>query len=71
VPQVTEAACLGAALLAGVAAGTYPDLAAAVARTVHVERRVEPQAESVAAYDERHQLYRRMYPTLIDLQRQL
>jgi xylulokinase len=71
VPQVTEAACLGAALLAGVAAGTYPDLAAAVAQTVHVERRVEPQAESVAAYDERYQLYRRMYPTLIDLQRQL
>jgi xylulokinase len=71
VPQVTEAACLGAALLAGVGGGVYPDLASAVAQTVHLERRVEPQADSVSAYDGRYQLYRQVYPTLIDLQRQL
>ncbi|GAB4540905.1 MAG: xylulokinase [Anaerolineae bacterium] len=71
VPQVTEAACLGAALLAGVAAGVYPDLATAVARTVHLEKRVEPQPDSVSAYNERYQLYRQVYPTLIGLQRQL
>jgi xylulokinase len=71
VPQVTEAACLGAALLAGVAAGVYPDLATAVDRTVHLERRVEPQEDSVSAYNARYQLYRQVYPTLIDLQRQL
>ncbi len=71
VPQVTDAACLGAALLAGVGAGVYPDLKAAVARTMHLERRVEPQAESVAAYEARYQLYRQVYPTLRVLQRQL
>jgi xylulokinase len=71
VPQVTEAACLGAALLAGVAAGVYPDLAAAVAQTVHLERHIEPQSDSMTAYDERYQLYRQVYPTLINLQRQL
>jgi xylulokinase len=71
VPQVTEAACLGAALLAGAAAGVYPDLATAVAQTVQLERRVEPQPDSVSAYDARYQLYRQVYPTLIDLQRQL
>jgi xylulokinase len=71
VPQVTEAACLGAALLAGVAAGVYPDLATAVTQTVHLERRVEPQADSLAVYDERYQLYRQVYPTVIELQRQL
>ena len=70
-PQVTEAACLGAALLAGVAAGMYPDGVTAVAQTVHLRQRVEPQAESVAAYDKRYQLYRQIYPTLIALQRQL
>ena len=62
---------LGEALLAGVGAGVYPDLKAAVARTVHLERRVEPQAESVAAYEARYQLYRQVYPTLRALQRQL
>jgi len=71
VPQVTEAACLGAALLAGTAAGTYPDLPAAVERTVRLEQRVEPHADSVAAYEERYRLYQQVYPTLIDLQRQL
>jgi xylulokinase len=71
VPQVTEAACLGAALLAGVAAGTYADFAAAVAQTVHLQRRVEPQEDSVRAYDARYRLYRQVYSTLIDLQRQL
>jgi len=71
IPQVTEAACLGAALLAGAAAGVYPDLATAVAQTVHLERQVKPQPDSVSAYDARYQLYRHVYPTLIDLQRQL
>ena len=71
VPQVTEAACLGAALLAGVGAGVYPDLAMAVAQTVHLERRIEPRADSTRAYDARYRLYQQVYPTLIALQRQL
>jgi len=71
VPQVTEAACLGAALLAGVAAGVYPDLEAAVARTVRLKRRIEPRSESVAAYEAKYALYREVYPALIDLQRKL
>jgi xylulokinase len=71
VPQVTEAACLGAALLAGVAAGVSPDLETAVAQTVQAQRCVVPHADSMSDYDGRYQLYRRMYPALIDLHRQL
>jgi xylulokinase len=71
VPDVTEAACLGAALLAGVASGVYPDLQSAVTQTVRLDRRVEPQADRVSAYDARYQLYRQVYPTVIDLQRRL
>jgi xylulokinase len=71
VPQVTEAACLGAALLAGVAVGVYPDLSAAAAQTVHLHQRIEPVPSSISAYDQRYQLYRQLYPTLINLQRQL
>ncbi|MFC1976294.1 FGGY-family carbohydrate kinase [Chloroflexota bacterium] len=71
IPQVTEAACLGAALLAGVAAGVYPDIPTAVAQTVHLQQRIEPEADSMAAYDKKYQLYRQVYPTLIPLQRQL
>ena len=50
VPRVTDAACLGAALLAGVGAGSYPDFATAVARTVQWRRRFEPDPERVEAY---------------------
>jgi xylulokinase len=71
VPQVTDAACLGAALLAGVGAGVYPDLWSAVAQTVQFKRRIEPEPESVAAYEARYQLHRQVYPTLKGLHRQL
>jgi xylulokinase len=63
VPQVTEAACLGAALLAGVAAGVYADYAAA-AETVKQRRRVEPESAAVAAYAPRYALYQQVYPLL-------
>jgi ribulose kinase len=71
VPDVTEATCLGTALLAGVAAEVHPDLRSAVARAVRLERRVMPQAGRVASYDARYALYRQVHPTVIDLQRQL
>jgi len=79
VPQVTEAACLGAALLASVAAGLpraqsrglHPDLVTAVGQAVRLKKRVEPQAGSVCAYDERYRLYQQIHPALIALQRQL
>ncbi len=70
-PRVTEAACLGAALLAGVAAGVYTNLNAAVAQTVSFQQWIEPDCESVAAYERRYRLYQQLYPALIALQRQL
>jgi len=71
VPRVTDAACLGAALLAGVGAGIYADLKTAVAQTVRLDRRIEPQVESVTAYEARYQLHRQVYPALKSLLHQL
>ena len=68
VPQVTEAACLGAALVAGTAVGVYADLNAAVARTVRMSRLVQPDPSTGAAYESRYRLYLEVYPTLRDLQ---
>ena len=67
VPEVTEAACLGAALLAGIGAGVYPDAAAAVARTVRARARIEPHPERRAAYEARFHLYQELYPALAPL----
>ena len=67
VPAVTDAACLGAALLAGTAAGIYTDLATAVQRTVRWRSRILPDPATVAAYDARFSLFRQAYLLLADL----
>jgi xylulokinase len=64
VPAVTEAACLGAAMLAGVGAGVYRDLVSAAEQVVRVAQHVAPQPEAVAAYAERFRLYQQVYPLL-------
>jgi xylulokinase len=46
-----EPGAFGAAILAGVGAGAYESVSAAVARLVTVSRRFEPNAERGAAYD--------------------
>jgi len=71
VPAVTDAACLGAALLAAVGAGVYADLGTAVAQTVRLSPQVVPRREVVSAYDARYRLYRQVYPTLRALHRQM
>jgi xylulokinase len=61
---VDEGAAFGAALLGGVAAGVWPDVHAAVAATVRPTEQIEPVPEWVAAYRERLDLYRALYPAL-------
>ncbi|HEY8742111.1 MAG TPA: FGGY-family carbohydrate kinase, partial [Chloroflexota bacterium] len=50
VAQVPEAVALGAALLADVGAGIYPDTAAAVASVHWPSLRIEPNPAAVAQY---------------------
>ena len=62
--QGEDAAVRGDAMLAGVAAGVFPDLAAAAARMVHVERRYEPDPAARAAYDAAYDRYVRLFEAL-------
>jgi xylulokinase len=61
VSHVTEAACLGAALLAGVGAGVYPDFSEAVQQTVCYQRQIVPQPVIMAEYNQRFSNYRQLY----------
>jgi xylulokinase len=70
IPQVTEAACLGAAILASVATGIYPDMLSAVKNAVRLARSVEPDTRTSTAYTVRYELYKKLYPQLISLHRQ-
>jgi xylulokinase len=57
-----EATALGAALLAGVAAGTFTDFEDAVARTVVLDPEpITPDPAGVAAYAEAYPRYRRLF----------
>jgi xylulokinase len=61
---VEEGAAYGAALLAGVRAGVFADVADAVARCVRVRDRTEPAWD----YDDAYDGFRALYPTLKELQ---
>jgi xylulokinase len=61
---VDEGAAFGAAILGGVAAGAWPDVASAVAATVHPGERVAPRADWVEVYREGRARYRALYPAL-------
>jgi xylulokinase len=59
-----EGAAFGAALLAGVGAGAWPDLDAACAAAIKVAQQIEPDNASMQRYAEGYQAYRKVYPAL-------
>ncbi len=65
--QNEEAACLGAAMLAGVAAGLYPDLRKAVSGMVALKDRLVPDAATSAAYNEAYRRYTGLYESLLGM----
>jgi len=65
--QVSEAASLGAAILAGVATGEYSSLEEAVEATVKIKETFYPQEKKRRIYKEKFQIYKDIYPTLKDL----
>jgi xylulokinase len=69
--NVSEAACLGAAILAGVAVGEYRSAAEAAGALVKVVETYEPQPAEAARYAEQFARYQRVYPALRDLLHEL
>lgn len=71
VPAVTESACWGAALLAGVGAGLFADAAQAAGDLLRPGRRLEPDTRRAARYEERYRLYREVYPAIKGIQERM
>lgn len=63
VAEAIEGAAYGAALLAGVGGGIWPDVLTATAQTVRLGDRVEPGPQATA-YEATYALYRDLYPML-------
>src|SRR5690606_13349369 len=62
--NVDEGPAMGAALLAGVGAGVFPDVQAAADRCVTVREVLKPDPQAAAAYQQRFAFYRSLYPAL-------
>jgi xylulokinase len=62
--NTTEGAAYGAALLAGVGAGVWPDVDTACAQTIKTENAVTPNREAASLYESLYPHYRNLYATL-------
>ncbi len=65
-----EAGAVGAALLAGIGLGLYPDFEA-LKKVVRVERTYEPRTENAEVYGLLYQAYRQLYSSLQKLYREV
>jgi xylulokinase len=59
-----EGAAFGAALLAGVGAGSWPNLETACAAAIEVALQIDPDPAAVRRYAEGYRVYRKIYPAL-------
>jgi len=66
-----EAACLGAAIIAGTAAGGYTSLEEGVKIAVTPKDEYTPNPEMQELYEERYNIYKDLYATLKDINRRL
>jgi len=64
VVQAEEGAAYGAAILAGVGAGTWPSVDEACDAVVHAAHQIQPNPTNAAILDEAYHSYRRIYPAL-------
>jgi xylulokinase len=69
--KVREAACLGAAMLAGTATGVYRSLEEAAAATVRIEDTYYPDESAVRLYEEKYMIYKEVYPALKGINKRL
>lgn len=62
--EIPETGCLGAAILASVGAGWYPDLTSASQAMVRLKDPIRPNRENQETYKENYRIYRQLYPAL-------
>jgi D-xylulose kinase len=62
-----QAACLGAAIVAGVGVGLFDSLESACARMVRVRGRFEPDPKNAEIYKDGYRKYTRLYDSLLDV----
>lgn len=62
--EADEGAAFGAAILAGVGAGTWSTVDEACEKTIRVAEKIEPEADSVEKLNRSYEAYKLLYPAL-------
>ncbi len=65
--DVSEAGCLGVAMLAGAATGIWPSIDEAISQLVRVRQSFAPDPAHQALYERAFEVYRRIYASCADL----
>lgn len=65
-PETEQGPGFGGAVIAAVACGEYESVEDAAGKIVRIRDEVVPDAETAALYEERYQIYRKLYPALKD-----
>ncbi len=63
-PQTEQGPGMGGAMLAMVGAGRYPDVVTCAKELVHVKETLLPDPALAAKYEEKYQIFRKIYPSL-------
>jgi xylulokinase len=66
-PEVTEAAGMGAAILAGVASGVFSDAASAIDSHLKIKKVYSPNLGIKVLYDEHYEIYKKLYPAVKEI----
>lgn len=66
-----EGPALGGALLAAVACGKFKSVEEAASSIVKVRKTIEPDADIVAKYEKRYSVFKKFYPALKDIYREM
>lgn len=69
--NTTEGAAYGAALLAGVGVGAWPDVDTACQTSINITGSTSPQPETAARYEQVYAEYRQLYPALKEISHNL
>ena len=67
IPENTETALLGAAIIAGVGIGVYKDFGTATSKVVSVGKKYSPNSKNKSIYDIAYKRYVRLYAKLKDI----
>lgn len=70
VPEESDTSALGAALVAAIGSGAYPDMDSAIAAHCRISKTVEPDGRLQSLLRKRFEIYKALYPSLKDAAKQ-